>query len=88
MRKVKTDLAEIRSKEMFCFMTLFFPGDFTFGVQWFYLYLVIFYWNSFEDVSKISTNKLSTSDFFNFYFTTRFNPKQGPLQVSLYFEIA
>ncbi len=39
-----------------------------------------------EDVAKISTNKLSTFDFFNFYFTTCFNPKQGPLQVSLHFE--
>ncbi len=25
--------------------------------------------------------------FFNFYFTTCFNPKQGPLQVSLHFEL-
>ena len=40
-----------------------------------------------EDVAKISTNKLSTFDFFNFYFTTCFNPKQGPLQVSLHFEL-
>jgi len=39
-----------------------------------------------EDVAKISTNKLSTFDLFNFYFTTCFNPKQGPLQVSLHFE--
>jgi len=40
-----------------------------------------------EAVAKISTNKLSTFDFFNFNFTTCFNPKQGPLQVSLHFEL-
>jgi len=40
-----------------------------------------------EDVAKISTNKLSTFDFYNFYFTTCFNPKQGPLPVSLHFEL-
>jgi hypothetical protein len=45
-----------------------------------YLFLV-------KDVAKISTNKLSTFDFFHFYFTTCFNPKQGPLQVILHFEL-
>ncbi len=40
-----------------------------------------------EDVAKISTNKLITFDFFNFYFTTCLDPKQGPLQVSLHFEL-
>jgi len=34
-----------------------------------------------------SISFLSTFDFFNFYFTTCFNPKQGPLQVSLHFEL-
>ena len=40
-----------------------------------------------EVIAKISTNKLSTFDFFNFFFTTCFNPKQGPLQESLHFEL-
>ncbi len=40
-----------------------------------------------EDVAKITTNKLGTFDFLNFYFTTSFKPKQGPLQVSLHFEL-
>jgi hypothetical protein len=42
-----------------------------------------------KDVAKISTNKLSTFDFSisTFYFTTCFNPEQGPLQVILHFEL-
>ncbi len=38
-------------------------------------------------LQKYPPNKLSTFDFFNFYFTTCFNSKQGHLQVSLHFEL-
>jgi len=55
-------------------VSLKWPNSFTFG-------------QIVEDVAKIFTNKLSTFDFFNFYFTTCFNPKQGPLQVSLHLEL-
>jgi len=43
--------------------------------------------NLVEDVAKISANKFSIFDFFNFYITTCFNQKQVPLQVGLHFEL-
>jgi hypothetical protein len=52
------------------------------------IHIVIIHRKIVEDVANRSTNKLSTFvDFFNFYFTTCFNPKYGPLQVSLHFEL-